>query len=298
MKKRSVRKNKVLYGLNTSIKYIKTDGRNKDYIYVQHKHEDYQLRLITKGEGLCMIGDNIVEFKKGDILFVGQNVPHCSSLFELEPGEGNIVESDILQFHPDIFPRKINELPDYIHINDLLNKSQYGIVFNNTSLGTKIKKIIDDMQKVEGIEKILLLLRILDKLGRSKYSHLVSEVQFSSQNTFCDGSGPLQRTYDYLYRNMKNEITLEEISKYANINPAALCRTFKSKTRMTIFQFLNKIRIENVCKLLLYSDLTVSEIANKSGFNSMPYFNRRFKESTNMSPSEYRQKIKKILYKG
>lgn len=292
MKKRSVRKNKVLYGLNTSIKYIKTDGRNKDYIYVQHKHEDYQLRLITKGEGLCMIGDNIVEFKKGDILFVGQNVPHCSSLFELELGEGNIVESDILQFHPDIFPRKINELPDYIHINDLLNKSQYGIVFNNTSLGTKIKKIIDDMQKVEGIEKILLLLRILDKLGRSKYSHLVSEVQFSTQNTFCDGSGPLQRTYDYLYRNMKNEITLEEISKYANINPAALCRTFKSKTRMTIFQFLNKIRIENVCKLLLYSDLTVSEIANKSGFNSMPYFNRRFKESTNMSPSEYRQKIK------
>lgn len=291
MKKRSVQKNKVLYGLNTSIKYIKTDGRNKDYIYVQHKHEDYQLRLITKGEGLCMIGDNIVEFKKGDILFVGQNVPHCSSLFELEPGESNIVESDILQFHPNIFPRKIDQLPDYIHINDLLNKSQYGVVFNNTLLGMKIKKIIDNMQKAEEIERNLLLLRILDKLGKSKCSRLVSEVQFSTQNTFCDGYGVLQRTYDYLYLNMQNEITLEDISKYANINPTALCRTFKSKTRMTIFQFLNKIRIENVCKLLLYSDLTVSQIADKSGFNSMPYFNRRFKECTNMSPSQYRQKI-------
>lgn len=291
MRTKSVRKNKVLYGLNTSIKYIKTDGRNKDYIYVQHKHEDYQLRLITKGEGVCMIGDNVVEFKKGDILFVGQNVPHCSSLFELEPGRENIVESDILQFPPDIFPLKINELPDYIHINDLLNKSQYGIVFSNISLGAKIKKIIEDIQKAEGIEKILFLFRILDKLGGSKSSHLVSKVQFSTQNTFCD-YGPLQRTYDYLYRNMKNEITLEEISKYANTNPTALCRIFKSKTHMTIFEFLNKIRIENVCKLLLYSDLTVSEIANNSGFNSMPYFNRRFKESTNMSPSEYRKKIK------
>lgn len=42
------------------------------YIYVKHKHEDYQLRLITRGEGFCMVEDNIVGFKKGNILFVGQ----------------------------------------------------------------------------------------------------------------------------------------------------------------------------------------------------------------------------------
>lgn len=89
-----------------------------------------------------------------------------------------------------------------------------------------------------------LLLRILAKLGKSKCRRLVSEVLFSTQNTFCDGSEVLQRTYDYLYLDMPNEITVEEISKYANINPTALCCTFKSKSRMIIFQFLNKIRIE------------------------------------------------------
>jgi AraC-like DNA-binding protein len=91
---------------------------------------------------------------------------------------------------------------------------------------------------------------------------------------------------------MKKEVTLEDISQYVNLNPAALCRAFKSKTRMTIFQFLNKIRIENVCKLLVYSDLSISQVAYESGFNNMAYFNRRFRESTNMSPSEYRNQVK------
>lgn len=61
---------------------------------------------------------------------------------------------------------------------------------------------------------------------------------------------------------------------------------------MTIFQFLNKIRIENVCKLLLYTDLTISQIAYESGFNSMAYFSRRFKESTNMFPFEFRSQVR------
>lgn len=293
MKKRIIVDHKVLYGVNTSVKYIKTDGQNKDYIFIQHKHEDYQFRLITKGKGICMIGEYVVEFKKGDILFLGRNVPHCSSLYEQEPGDENIVESDILQFHPDIFPDKIAELPDYIHIYSVLHKSQNGIVFRSPKLAQKIKKMIDNMQIAEGIEKILLLYQIIEIMGKSKCGSLISEHQFSAQNTLCENYGSLQKTYDYLYSNMKKEITLNDLSKYTNTNPTVLCRTFKNKTRMTIFQFLNKIRIENACKLLVYSDLTISQIANESGFNSMAYFNRRFKTSTNMSPSQYRNKVNK-----
>lgn len=293
MKKRVIMERKVSYDINTSIKYIKTDGRNKDYIYIQHKHEDYQLRLITKGKGICLVGEYVVRFKKGDILFIGQNVPHCSSLYEQEPGEENNTESDILQFHADLFPDKIDTLPDYIHVYSILSRSQYGILFRNASLGQKVRKIIEDMQMIEGVEKILLLFRILEILGKSKHGTLISESKFDTQNSFCENYESLQKTYDYLYRNMKKEITLEDISRYANTNPTALCRVFKNKTGMTIFEFLNKIRIENACKLLAYSDLTVSQIADESGFNSMPYFNRRFKASTNMSPSKYRNKISK-----
>jgi len=292
MKKREVVKHEILYGINTNIRIVKTDGRNKDYIYVQHKHDDYQLRLITKGEGICMIGEYVVEFKKGDILFVGRNVPHCSSLYEQPNGECNQTESTVMQFHPDLFPAKIHELPDYAHISNLFNKSQNGIKFVGLSLASKIQQMLEAIEATEGIGKINILFGMLEMLGRSKHGNLISEKQFDAKNMFCENYESLQKVYDYLYRNMKKEITLEEISQYVNLNPTALCRSFKSKTRMTIFQFLNKIRIENVCKLLLYSDLTISQIAYESGFNSMAYFNRRFRESINMSPSDYRNKVK------
>lgn len=292
MNKREIIDRKVLYGLNTNIKYLKTDGRNKDYIYIQHKHEDYQLRLITKGVGACMVGECIVKYQKGDILLLGRNVPHCSSLYEYAEKGITPSESIVLQFSPDLFPAKIHELPDYMYISHLLLKSQNGLFFRNRILTRKVELLIDNIQQETGISKVNSLFKMLEILGKDKHFSLISENQFDLKNTFCENNESIQKVYDYLYKNMKKEVSLDDISQYVNLTPAALCRAFKSKTRMTIFQFLNKIRIENVCKLLLYSDLTVSQIAYESGFNNMAYFSRRFKESTNMSPSEYRNQLK------
>lgn len=292
MNKREIIDRKVSYDLNTNIKFFKTDGKNKDYIYIQHKHDDYQLRLITKGAGVCMVGECIVDYQKGDILFFGRNVPHCSSLYEYAKKDISPSESEILQFSPDLFPEKLHQLPDYMLISHLLLKSQNGLIFRNKVLSKKIELQIEDIQHHSGINKINSLFYLLETLSMDKNFRLISQNQYDIKNTFCENHGSLQKVYDYLYRNMKNEISLEDISRYVNLTPASLCRAFKSKTRITIFQFLNKIRIENVCKLLLYSDLSISQIAYESGFNNLAYFSRRFKESTKMSPSEYRSKMK------
>ncbi len=292
MNKREIIDRKVSYDLNTNIKFIKTDGKNKDYIYIQHKHDDYQLRLITKGAGVCMVGECIVDYQKGDILFFGRNVPHCSSLYEYAKKDISPSESEILQFSPDLFPEKLHQLPDYMFISHLLLKSQNGLIFRNKVLSKKIELQIHEIQHQRGINKINSLFCLLETLSMDKNFRLISENQYDIKNTFCENHGSLQKVYDYLYRNMKNEISLEDISRYVNLTPASLCRAFKSKTRITIFQFLNKIRIENVCKLLLYSDLSISQIAYESGFNNLAYFSRRFKDSTKMSPSEYRSKMK------
>lgn len=292
MNKREIVDRKVSYELNTNIKFIKTDGKNKDYIFIQHKHEDYQLRLITKGMGVCMVGECLVEYQKGDIFFFGRNVPHCSSLYEYSENGMPISESKVLQFHPNLFPTNIHELPDYMHISHLLQRSQNGLFFRNKALSCKVELLLDEIQQKTNIAKVNSLFYMLEILGKDKHVTLISENQFDVRNTFCENYESLQKVYDYLYRNMKNDISLEDISQYVNLTPAALCRAFKSKTGMTIFQFLNKIRIENVCKLLLYSNLTISQIAYESGFNNMAYFSRRFKDSTNMSPSEYRRQVK------
>jgi len=71
-----------------------------------------------------------------------------------------------------------------------------------------------------------------------------------------------------------------------------LCRVYKENVGMTIFEYLNKIKIEFACNLLMDADLKISEVCWDSGFNNFSHFNKQFKRITGMTPSEYRKKIK------
>lgn len=278
---------KISYEVNTGIKYIKSDGKNKEYMFTRHKHVDYELRIITKGRGSCSIGELIIDCKKYDIMLIGPNIPHCPAIYTSP--ENIIIESEILQFHPDIFPQRIHELSDYIFLAMALDKSRNGLVIRNRLIALKIKSIMGEMKLQEGVEKIASLFRIIEILGKAKDHILVTEDQIAKNNSFSGNCEPIQKVSYFLYQNMKYKISLNDVSSYVNLNPTALCRMFKNKTHMTIFEFLNKIRLEHVCRLLLYSELPINQVAYESGFNNIAHFNRQFKITLKISPSDYRK---------
>ncbi|MCB0475796.1 MAG: AraC family transcriptional regulator, partial [Flavobacteriaceae bacterium] len=68
------------------------------------------------------------------------------------------------------------------------------------------------------------------------------------------------------------------------------CKYFKQRTNKTYVQFLNEIRIENACKILLKNkEMTIDDAALHSGFTSTTNFNRKFKRIKKMTPSEFRK---------
>jgi len=75
----------------------------------------------------------------------------------------------------------------------------------------------------------------------------------------------------------------------ANRSPAAFCRFFKKRTRKTYITFLNEVRIQEACSLLLKPDLNISEICFQTGFNNISNFNRQFKKITGFTPKGYRK---------
>lgn len=56
-------------------------------------------------------------------------------------------------------------------------------------------------------------------------------------------------------------------------------------------EYLNEVRIAHACKLLLETDLSISEIAFESGYKTVSNFNKIFKKMTDASPLTYRKKI-------
>ncbi|MEG1557348.1 MAG: AraC family transcriptional regulator [Oscillospiraceae bacterium] len=93
----------------------------------------------------------------------------------------------------------------------------------------------------------------------------------------------------YIEMNYDKQITLQMIADITQKSPAYICRYFSEKTGNTIKKFINKIRMEKACELLVSTTCSVREISERIGFSDSRYFYRSFKASNHMTCSQYRK---------
>jgi AraC-like DNA-binding protein len=88
------------------------------------------------------------------------------------------------------------------------------------------------------------------------------------------------------------QFSIVEIQSTTGIPERKISQIIKNKTNLTFKQFLNKLRITEAKRLLMETDLQVSEIADKTGYSNVPHFNRVFKNLENYSPNDFRKNSK------
>lgn len=93
----------------------------------------------------------------------------------------------------------------------------------------------------------------------------------------------------YIQKNYKENISLDDMCKVAEISRSYLCRVFKRKTGMTPVRFLMNMRIEEAKKRLISTDMRVNRIAEEVGFNDVSYFCAVFRNGVGITPEEYRR---------
>jgi len=258
-----------------------------------HTHKEYELILITKGSGKEFINNSVKEYNKGDLIFIGSNIPHlhlCDSLISNNKAEKS--SCILIQFSEDILPKAISELNEFKNIYTLLKESSKGIKFKNASLINTVKNKILNMEKSNGIQRFLLIISILDLLGKSNSVEYISNIEPIIQIYNKDET--ISRILNYLNKNYNKHFYLTELSELIGQNPNSLCRYFKKHTEKTIFEYLNELRIKNSCMLLINTDYSISQIAFKVGYNNLSHFNNQFKKSTHQTPKEYRKNITHI----
>lgn len=104
-------------------------------------------------------------------------------------------------------------------------------------------------------------------------------------------TGLIRSVMQYLQDNFNNSVTLSELEQHFHISQGHLCRSFKAVTRMTPFEYLNYYRISKSMEMLMDTDEEIGQIALRTGFNNISYFNRTFQRFVHMTPRAYRQSI-------
>lgn len=93
----------------------------------------------------------------------------------------------------------------------------------------------------------------------------------------------------YIREHCRERVTSRQLEEHFHHNFDYMNRKFKETMGMTIFQFLEKYRIEESKKLLESNRFSVAEIAESLGFCNAYYFSRVFKKQENMTPTQYRK---------
>ena len=104
------------------------------------------------------------------------------------------------------------------------------------------------------------------------------------------GYSPLaKKTIDFLSEHYAENLSLDGISKGVGITKTYLCNAFKKNTGITIVDCLNMIRVRKAAELIVYSDLSLTQVAEQCGYVSSSHFNRIFMRYVGLPPGQCRR---------
>ena len=247
-----------------------------------HYHPEYELTLIVKGKGRRLIGDSHEYFESGDLVLIGPGLPHT---WVSDSGKRGKCEAIVIQFSVD-FIERFTGLTEFSSIRKLLASSKQGISLKDKKTAAVID-LIKMLPSKKEVEKITTLLQILDELSKMKTTCLASS--FYQPLKGSENENRINRVCQYIQKHATEPLSIHTVAALIHLTPSAFCKFFKRMTGKTFSDYVNDIRIVNVCNDLLATDNHVAEIAYQNGFETLTYFNRIFMKKKNVPPTSYRK---------
>lgn len=256
----------------------------KEFDYPWHYHQEYELIYIPNGQGIRYVGNSVENFSDDDLVLVGSNLPHCwINESDQQKQSPNAI---VIYLKQDFYEKTWLQSHEFKSINNLLELAGKGIKFNRSvALGLKEKCL--QLPSLAPIQKLILLIQILQELSESTDYRLLCEQNFS-----CDlDHGNRERmnvVYKYIDKHYQQKISLADVAGQLYMTPGYFSKFFSKTMKKSFFEFLNEYKISKSCKLLLETDKPISEICYDSGFESIPFFYRQFKKFKKCQPKQYR----------
>lgn len=126
---------------------------------------------------------------------------------------------------------------------------------------------------------------------KSIFFPLISEYLKDNHGTECikSGGGEVGDIINYVSERVEEGITSDDVSNAVGMSKQKISRIFKEYLGISFNEFLTVVRVEKAYNMVLYSDLSITDIAYKCGFGSLRNFNRIFLKHIKCTPSELRK---------
>ncbi|MEM1121453.1 MAG: AraC family transcriptional regulator [Bacteroidota bacterium] len=249
-----------------------------------HFHHQYELTYMFSSSGIRYVGDQIGTFQRGDLVLVGANLPHSWITVGRQQEQ---VRCIIIQWN-DTFLGDWLDKPELQAIKKMLQSSARGLQFD-TARAIGLEPALLQLNTAPPFERLLLLLKLLQQLATEVSRQPLAGTSFADTLTNAE-SERINQLYDFVEKNYLRPLTLQEVASHLSMGREAFCRYFKRAFNKSFFTFLNEYKINLARKLLLDTDLSVSEIAYTTGYQNLTFFHRQFRKFCGEAPGRYRRR--------
>lgn len=256
-----------------------------------HFHPELELTLIISGKGKRFVGNQVADFGPGDLVLLGENVPHCwqndrgNLLLEEDPlgSQALVIHFPKMFLGPDFLKKE-----EFQAIKKLMEKAQSGL----SIVGLTQDRIAREMlvlKELAPFPRLLSFLNILYILSNSTADLHPIDLTDRTYDLSQIDLERINKVYAYVIANYTQEVHLDEVAHLANMTETAFCRYFKKTTHKTFVSLVTEFRIKHACQLLQTTSKTMVEICFESGFGNLSHFNKQFKEWMKVPPLQYRK---------
>jgi len=260
------------------------------YFYDQlHQHPEIQVMLIEEGEGTLIAGDYVGRFQPNEVYLIGGGQPHVFRSDPVYYQQKLKARSTSLYFNERYFGKELWQAQELSAVRELAETSRHGLQLLPPQ-AERAAELIHQMASTSGIARAAAFFAFLELVSRPGTS--LRKLSLQPGQLRENEESRMNRILEFTFRECQRKIYLEEVAQLANLSVEAFCRYFKLHTRKSYVSFLNEVRVSNACQMLIRQDLSVDQIACRSGFTNASNFNRIFKRITGKRPLEFRRQVK------
>ncbi len=263
--------------------------RAEDFAFQWHFHPECELTWIVSGHGRRFVGDHLSDYRAGDLVLLGPNLPHTwqSSSASSRTKSAKDHLALVVQFRRDFLGCGFFDCPEASQLASLLGQSQRGLRFVGQTV-TEATEILRSLPERSGFGRLAGLLQTLSILAKSPQTETLAGLRYRPSLAVADAQR-IDAIAAYLNDHLDEEITQRDVARLVHMSPSSFNRFFRRVLGRTFIEYLHELRIGEACRLLIESDRSITQIAHQVGYANLTYFNRRFRVSKGMTAREYRK---------
>lgn len=236
-----------------------------------HYHDHYEIYFLKRGRVRYFVDERIYDLSEGDVILIPPHAIHRTAALMNEGAERILIAftNEFIMCAPSdrvfrCFKERYFKAPPLKEsvekaASEYYNKDSY----SDDLIAGYIREILVFLCRMSGAEK-------------------QQEVSFNDTI--------IQKAVLYIRDNYHQELSLSSLSREFALSESHFSRQFKAYTGFGVNEYIATVRIKNAEKLLVTTDLPVTEIAQNCGFNSSSYFAAVFKKVRGISPGKVRKK--------